>query len=409
MISSDIVILGAGPAGTTAAISLARKGISSVLIDKHLFPRRKICGDGLSGKVVSILNRIDPGYVDELLISGLATGSRAARFYAPNRKMMELSFQTMLIEQAPGLICKRFDFDHILLHKALKYKEVSFKGGIAVETVKKENEKIILLDKDGEAIAETRLLLFAAGSDKKLLKLLNPSFPISKEEGIGIRGYFKNVTGSDAKHAIEIHFLEELLPWYLWIFPFEDGSANVGLALPESLAKKKEMSLKELLFSLIEKYPYLKDRFSNASLEGKIEAARLPYYSGPCPLAGDHYLLLGDAACLIDPFTGEGIGNAMASGVYAAEVASQCVKTGNFSLSGTGSYQEMIEKKLQPELALSLKLQGLASRKGLLNLVIGRASKHEKTRMLISEMLYNEKTKKKLGKPAFYIKLLMGL
>jgi geranylgeranyl reductase family protein len=408
LIKSDITIIGAGPAGITAAIALARRGIPSLLIDRNDFPRQKICGDGLSGKVVSILNRLNAGYVSELYSSGIATGSRAARFYAPNLKMMELSFQTGHHTQPPGLICKRIDFDHFLLKKALAFKEIHFECGKQVDSIIKENGYLKLQDSSGSIIAESRLLLFAGGSNLNLIRQLNPSFP-DIEEGIGVRGYFENVTGSDEKHPIEIHFLKELLPWYLWIFPFSDGSANVGLALPESLAKKNRLSLKDLLFHLIQSYPHLKNRFINSTLSGKIEANRLPYYTSQCQVAGDHYMLLGDAARLIDPFTGEGIGNAMASGIYAAEVASGCIAGKDFSVDNTKNYQELIDSKLGRELALSLKLQVLARRQNLLNLVIGRASRNEKTRSLISEMLYNQDTKLKLSKPEFYIKILLGL
>jgi menaquinone-9 beta-reductase len=409
LIKSDITIIGAGPAGISAAIALARKGTPSLLLDRYDFPRQKICGDGLSGKVVSTLDRLNPYYVNELSSSGLATGSFAARFYAPNLKMIELAFQAAVSSQPPGLICKRLDFDNFLLKKALAFKEIHFEGGKQVNSVTKKNGFVKLHDPLGEIIAESRLILYAGGANLKLIRQLDRSFPDSKEEGIGVRGYFENVTGSDHKHAIEIHFLKELLPWYLWIFPFSDGSANVGLALTESLAKKQQRSLKDLLFHLIQSYPYLKERFINSTLTGKIEAGRLPYYTGQCPVAGDQYMLLGDAARLIDPFTGEGIGNAMASGVYAAEVASTCLAGKDFSETGTKRYQELIDSKLVPELKLSLKLQGLARRQNLLNLVIGRASRNEKTRQLISAMLYNQDMKMKLSKPEFYIKILLGL
>jgi flavin-dependent dehydrogenase len=160
---------------------------------------------------------------------------------------------------------------------------------------------------------------------------------------------------------------------------------------------------------LLHSYPHLKNRFKNAKLTGKIEAGRLPYYSGPCQVSGDNFLLLGDAARLIDPFTGEGIGNAMASGRYAGEIASECIASGNFSHESTIKYQHLIESRLVPELALSLKLQRLARRENLLNLVIGRASRNENTRKLISEMLYNPAVKNRLSKPGFYIKILLGL
>jgi geranylgeranyl reductase family protein len=408
-IKSGITIIGAGPAGITAALVLAKKGIPCLLIDKNQFPRDKICGDGLGGKVVSVLNRIDPAYVPGLAGKGFATGSYAARFYSPGLKMIELSFNTDQSENPPGFICKRADFDNFLLKKALSFPDIRFEGGLQVNKMTRHNGIVMIDDKAGRCIAETHLVLFAAGSDRQLIRQLGPDYPDSAEDGIGVRGYFENVTGSDQKHAIEIHFLKELLPWYLWIFPFSDGSANVGLALPGPLAKKIPLSLKDLLFYLIETYPHLKKRFINAKLTGKIEANRLPVYSGAIPVAGDNYLLLGDAARLIDPFTGEGIGNAMMSGLWAAEIAAECLANNDFSYSGTQLYQEKIFGRLGPELAMSLKLQRLARRKILLDLVIGRASHKERTRNLISEMLYSADAKHKLNNPLFYLKLLLGL
>ncbi len=408
LIRADITIIGAGPSGATAAISLARKGIPVLLIDRHQFPRPKICGDGLSGKVVTSLNRLDPAYVAELQRAGIATASLAARFSSPNRKIMELSFQTDDPATPPGFICRRADFDHFLLKKALAFNETTFLGGTHVTGLERKEECIRITDAEDKLAIETRLVLFAAGADRKLIRQLDPSFPDPREEGIGVRAYYDRVTGSDHKHAIEIHFLKELLPWYFWIFPFEDGSANVGLALPESIAKRKSMSLKELMFKLIRSYPDLKMRFP-AEIEGvKTEAARLAYYNGPCPMAGKRYLLLGDAARLIDPFTGEGIGNAMVSGRYAAEIASACIVKGDFSGNITREYQSLIDSKLGPELNLGLKLQALAQRQHLLNFVIGRAARSETTRQLISEMLYNQNARMKLSKPEFYIKILLG-
>jgi geranylgeranyl reductase family protein len=404
-----VAIIGAGPAGVTAAISLAREGIPSILIDQSQFPRPKICGDGLSGKVVSNLKRLDPGYLEEFTRSGIATASKAARFYAPDRKMMELTFQPGDPATPPGFICKRIDFDEFMLNKALGFKEISFRPDIQISTLKRENDSITLLDEKGKAISNTKLLLFAAGANRKIIRQLDPSYPGQVEEGIGVRGYFENVTGADEKHAIEIHFLSELLPWYLWIFPFEDGSANVGLALPEYISIKKDLSLKELLFKLIETYPDLKSRFTASKLKGKIEAARLPYYNSHCKVAGDNYLLLGDAARLVDPFTGEGIGNAMASGHFASRVAQVCLEENDFSINQTGLYQKMIDSRLVPDLALGYKLQKLARNRLLMNLVIGRAFENEKTRQKLSEMLYNQDAKRKLKQPGFYIKLLLGL
>jgi menaquinone-9 beta-reductase len=407
-IKSGITIIGAGPAGVTAALMLGKKGIPCLLIDKDQFPRTKICGDGLSGKVVSMLNKIDPEFVSALSQSGFASASRAVRFYSPNLKMMELSFRPDQETMPTGFVCKRIDFDQFLLKQALSFSTVDFQAGIQIDRLIRNSGKVLLKDKDGRLIAETDLVLFASGADKWLIQQLDPSYHLPSV-GIGVRGYFENVAGIDEQNAIEIHFLKELLPWYLWIFPFNDNFTNVGLALPMPLAKNNPLSLKELFFHLIEKYPHLNKRFENATLFGKMEAGKLPYYGGPTCIAGDNYMLLGDAAQLIDPFTGEGIGHAMISGYHAAEIVADCIEKNIFTSVVTNNYEKIIYKKLGSELNLGLKLQRLARKQQLLNLVIGRSSRHENTRKLISEMLYSDKQKMKLSNPLFYLKLILGL
>jgi geranylgeranyl reductase family protein len=409
LIQSDITIIGAGPAGLTAAMALAKQGIPCLVIDKHHFPRPKICGDGLSGKVVSILKKLDPDYVTELSNSGFATGSHSARFYSPATKMMELAFQREPDSHPAGFICKRADFDEFLFEKAMALPGIHFLGGKWIGRLNKSNGLINVEDQTGKPLVQSRLVLLASGNDKSLALQLDRAYPTAVEEGIGVRGYFDKVTGSDHNHAIEIHFLKELLPWYLWIFPFADGSANVGLALPESLAKKSALSLKELLIHLIKKYPHLEKRFEHSSMDVKIEANRLPFFTGPVQIAGDNYMFLGDTARLIDPFTGEGMGNAMASGYMAAEVAAKCMENNDFSNKVTREYEQVVYKKLGADLATGLKLQRLARRPELLNLVIGKASANEKTREMISEMLYNTEAKNNLSKSSFYLKLLIGL
>ena len=163
------------------------------------------------------------------------------------------------------------------------------------------------------------------------------------------------------------------------------------------------------MFTLIEKYPYLKNRFARARLAGKVEAHRLPFYNGRMKLGGEGYLLLGDAARLIDPFTGEGISHAMISGKIAAEVISGSMKKPAPGLDVAEKYESDIYKKLGRELELGLKLQQLATKPRLLNLVIGRAEKSEKVRQRLEEMLYSINSKGKLSKSWFYLKLMLGL
>lgn len=409
LLQSDICILGAGPAGLTAAIHLGRMGIPCMLIDATGPSRDKICGDGLSGKVLSVLGQTDP-----ILLSGLGTietasPSYAVRFYSPRLRMAEIGFQSSDPLIPPGFVCRRKIFDQFLLEKATAFPTVSYHSNTLIDRISRDGEKFRLASANGELEVMTPLLLMATGSGRKVIHQVMPAYPGMEEEGIGVRAYFDHVTGSDQKNAIEIHFLRELLPWYLWIFPFGNGSANVGLALPMALAKKSRESLKGLLLTLIKKYPYLRKRFSGATMHGRIEAQRLPYFTGRMSVSGDNYMLLGDAAHLVDPFTGEGISNAMYSGMIAANAAARCLEKRDYSHSATTRYEEALYDKLGEELELGKQLQELARKPMLLNLVIGRASKNEKVRQMLEEMLYSMNSKGKLSQPMFYLKLLLGI
>ncbi len=409
LISSEITIIGAGPAGMSAAMSLAKKGIPCLLIEKAVFPRRKICGDGLSGKTISILRKIDPSIVDELKNLDLITESRAVKFFSPSMKSARIGFNPENPADPPGFICKRIEFDNLLFRKIKSLGQVSVLEEVQINQAEKKDGQLILNDTSQEITIETRLVLIATGTNQNILRLLAPEYLNISGDGVGIRGYFSNVSGIDNDYAIEIHFIKELLPWYFWIFPFNDGSANAGLALPMGIILEKRIGLSKLMFELIEKYPHLHSRFKNAKLEGQMEAARISYFTGRKILAGDNFMILGDLASLIDPFTGEGIGNAMASGMIAADVAEECFRSGNYSTSAVKKYEDNIYLKVESELSLGLKLHMLARRPRLLNLVIGRAAKNKQVQQLLEEMLYNMNTKRQLSKPLFYLKMMLNI
>ena len=119
-------------------------------------------------------------------------------------------------------------------------------------------------------------------------------------------------------------------------------------------------------------------------------------------------MLLGDAAGLVDPFTGEGIGNAMVSGKYAIQVAAKCRETGDFSKSALTQYDQLLWGEIGSELRTSTKLQSLARYRFLLNFVINRGERNEAVRDIISGMLANEIPRDELSSPMFYFKILFS-
>lgn len=304
---------------------------------------------------------------------------------------------------------RRQDLDHLLLEEASRFPGAEIIQGMPIRQIAREDGGFVLSNPERGFKLGCRLLLFAAGYEAGLIRQLMPSAPAPANEGLGIRAYFAGISGLDEDRLIEIHFLKELLPCYLWIFPLGDGKANVGLALPLETVRKKKIILKNLMSGLLEDDPHLSKRFKQATMLGKAEAHRLSFYQGRVPVSGEGFLLMGDAARLVDPFTGEGIGNAMLSGILAAETAGRAIGTGDFSTGGLMDYDKNLYDELEKELTLGLRLQDLAKNAMLLNLVIGRASRSKKVMDLLRDVLFGMNSMKDLGKPLFYAKLMFGL
>jgi menaquinone-9 beta-reductase len=220
----------------------------------------------------------------------------------------------------------------------------------------------------------------------------------------GVRAYYSGVSELDPEGFIELIFLKELLPGYLWIFPLPNGRANVGLGLRSDVVAKRRVDLKALMTQLLAEHPQLKHRFAEAQREGSIQGMGLPLASKRRPLSGESYLLVGDAGHLIDPFTGEGISHAMISGLHAADVAAEHLSSG----IALKEYDIRVWKRLGKELAISTRLQQLADRPWLFNFVVGRAVRNPAIADTISSMFNDLDLRERLKKPGFYFDLLLG-
>ena len=202
IIHSRIIIAGAGPAGIIAALMLGKHGIPCLLIDEGRFPRPKICGDGLSGRVISTLSKIDPAITTRLRASSFVTDSWAVRFISPSLKMVEISFKPESENIPPGYICTRSDFDHFLLEEALKYPSVEWMESTHIDQMERMNGSWRIIADQNRKTMQADMLLMATGCNRSLINQICPGYPPMGEEGIGARAYFENVGGTDGKHAI---------------------------------------------------------------------------------------------------------------------------------------------------------------------------------------------------------------
>ncbi len=411
--AEDIIIIGAGPAGCATSLFLSKAGIPHTIIEKASFPRDKVCGDALSGKVVYVLKQLNPEYLDRLSQKPEDfLPSWGVKFVAPNGKSIDIPFKSDISKEthAPGFISKRINFDAEVF-SWLDPKFADIRLETSLDSIEKTAEGLVLNleNKQGNyQIKHPKLVIGAEGDRSIVAKNLSD---ISKENDhycAGIRAYYTGVEGLHQQNFIELHFLEEMLPGYFWIFPLPNGDANIGAGMLSSSVSKKKVNLKADMLRAIENNPNIKDRFKNAKLQGKIQGWGLPLGSKKRVISGDNFLLTGDAASLIDPFTGEGIGNAMYSGMLAARHIGNCIKENRFDASFNQAYDQAFYDRQWDELKLSHTMQKLVKYPWLFNFVVNKAHKNKALRETISCMFEDLDLRAKLRNPLFYIKLLIN-
>ena len=410
-VKTDVLIVGAGPGGCSAALSLAKHGVKAVLVDKAVFPRDKVCGDALSGKVMRVLDRLAPDVGELLRADARQLPSWGVTFTAPSGRSLRVPFSRNTGEgAAPGSIMPRFDFDALLLAKARNARGIEFLESTLLNAFERTADGWRVTDAKNNFSIEARLVIAADGANSHFTRHIAGIALEPRHHCAGVRAYYTGVTGLDPQGFIELIFLKELQPGYLWIFPLPDGRANVGLGLRSDVVRKRKVDLKSLLKSLLAEHPELKARFAKATIEGNIQGLGLPLASKRRKLSDDGYLLVGDAGHLIDPFTGEGISHAMISGMHAGDVAAEALggSTASPSAAMLSDYDARVWRRLGKELAISTRLQQLAGMPWLFNLVVGRAMKNPALADTISSMFNDLDMRARLRQPSFYLKLLFG-
>jgi len=402
----DVIIVGAGPAGTAAALYAHRLGLNCILLDKAVFPRDKICGDALSGKSVRIMREL--GILDEL---NNLDGSEINRitFGSPKNIQFDVNLKgTQNNDQiTKGFVIPREIFDNYLFEKADAVTETL--QGFSVKDLIIENDCVMgIIGKTKNGIEEeirAPIVMGCDGSNSIVARKLGLYEMEMDHTSVAVRCYYEGVKG--LTDQIELHYVKEVNPGYFWLFPAGDGRANIGIGLSKSDMKKENRTLRQIMDEVTQT-EYFKERFANAKQLERPVGWNLPLGSIHRKNHGNGFMLLGDAAGLVDPFTGEGIGNAMVSGQYAMEVAAKSKLSGDFSEKAFAEYDELLWREIGKELRTSTKLQSLARSKFLLNFVINRASRNEEVQNIISGMLANEIPKDELSSPLFYFKILFS-
>jgi len=403
----DVIVIGAGPAGIIFAMQLAKKNYKIALIEKEIFPRDKICGDALSLDVVNQLNLIDKNLASRFIKFANKIETKGVKIVAPSSESFDIPFNYKGKKRV-AYVSKRIDFDNFLFNELKQFQNIEIFEGSKILSINTDNSNVKVLLKnrcEEEFLFTSEIIIGADGAHSYVAKQLSNNKVDYNFYSAGLRVYCENVTNFNDGNYIELHFLKEILPGYLWIFPLPNNQANIGIGMLSKTVSKKRVNLKKVLKDVIDNNPLFKERFKNAKYLETIKGMGLPLGNPKRNISGEKYLLLGDAAGLIDPFSGEGIGNAIRSGRVAALHVDDCLKKSDFSSHQNLNYDKEIYKQMAKEFSISKKLQNLIKYPRLFNFLVRKANSNIELRDFLIGTMEDVEKKKLLTKPSFYYRL----
>lgn len=377
----DIVICGAGPAGSTCALALGKSGLKVALVEKSTFPRDKICGDALAAYVPKVLNTIDPELVKAFENFSGKEKVNTIRIVAPNESFLDVKTKEF------GHISARIQFDNFLFREVCKRQNVTVFQNTSLSNVV-VSENYVTTTFDNGTILESQLIIGCDGAQGVVSKKLTDTKVDLDHNSGAVRAYYRNVSGMQPL-TFELHFLQDILPGYFWIFPLPNNQCNVGIGLLSRTISEKKVNLKAKMTEVINEVPYIKERFKNAEMISEIKGFGLPLGSRKVQMSGNRFMLCGDAASLIDPATGEGIGQAMVSGRYAGWHAMECFKKNDFSAAFMKEYDNLVYAKLWKDHRRRYMIQKLINgRPKLVNSIVRIANNNSLVRKTVEKILW---------------------
>lgn len=315
----EVAIVGAGPAGTAAAITLARAGRRVLVVDKAVFPRDKCCGDGLTTGALRHLEHL--GLDLTTMPSFTPVGSAWVR--SPSGRTVEFPFPSG--RGLYGAVAPRRELDAALVDRA-RAVGAEIRDGHAL-TGAVDSGDHVRLTVDGIGIIDARLVIGADGMWSPLRKHLG----LAPEGYLGdwhaFRQYAHGVTGSAAER-LWVWFDRDLLPGYAWSFPLPDGRVNIGFGVLRD-GHRRIQDMAPLWADLLQR-PHVREALGpDAVLEDRHLAWPIPARIDTAITGAGRVMFVGDAVAATDPLTGEGIGQALFTGIAAAEAVLAAGPTGD--------------------------------------------------------------------------------
>ena len=339
--TADVIVVGAGPAGSSTAYHLACAGLDVLLLEKTSFPREKVCGDGLTPRAVKALTSMGVPITENdgwLLNKGLRIVGGGGR--------IELDWPDLSAFPGYGTVRTRADFDQILARHAQKagvrlLENVTVTGAVVSDKTgrvsgvtaraaagppEEGTGRASGRPEGAERVFGAPLVVAADGNSSRLSVSMGLHKRSDRPLGVAVRTYYTSRRHDDdyLEAWLDLWDGQDLLPGYGWIFGMGDGTSNVGLGLLNTSDAFGHIDYRALLRRWLAAMP-AEWGFVEENRTEPIRGAALPMGFNRTPHYTRGLVLAGDAGGMVNPFNGEGIAYAMESGEIAARTIVQAL------------------------------------------------------------------------------------
>lgn len=373
MTAVDVVVAGAGPAGSAAAHTLASAGAEVLVLERAHFPRDKSCGDGVTAHAVDMLH--DMGVTFDAF-AGRGVKTYGGLIGGPNGG----TFSAQPPATADGNAVECWVVPRIVLDAEVAQAAVRAGArlvqGAAVSGLSRSNGSVSSVEyRDGAGVRRiaAKIVIGADGAHSIIAKSLGVRDSSKRHRGFALRGYYEGVTG--LTDDLEIYYFDSrLLPGYGWVFPTGQRTANVGVGIYSGELDRSARKLRDILDDFVAGVPSVAARMKDARPVGRALGWPLLVSSSHRRTVFDGAMLCGDAASLIDPLTGEGIYTALVSGRSAGRAALKALAANDASAGALRDHEREWIAIAGGYLSSGRLLKNLAKSATLMNLIVRRAS-----------------------------------